>query len=65
MDSGEVLPDPPPRSGTRAALGGESGDGEALPVTAPAVAGVRCALCGDRGEEARERFLERWNRSGG
>jgi len=62
---GEVLPNPPPRSGTKAALGDDSGGGEALHVTTPAVASVRCTLCGDRGEEVRERFLERWDCSGG
>lgn len=65
LDSGKVFPNPPPHSGTKAALGDDSGGGEAVHVTTPAAAGVRCALCGDRGEEVRERFLERWDCSGG
>lgn len=55
-----MLPSPPPHSGTRAALGGGLGDSEALQdFTTPAVAGVGCTPRGDRGEEAREHFLER------
>lgn len=60
-----MLPNPPPHSGIRAALGVDLGDGTALHIMTPAVARVRSALWGQRGEEVREHFLERRDCSGG